>query len=228
MNRKTLVLPAVVGLLAPCSPRAAVPTAGATAATPSSWAPPTGSATEGRPGPARPGVRVRRRHLERPAPDRADADGPAPGERRPVPEAAAELRLHRHRQRALPLHAARRPEVLQRRPDHREGRQVLHRPRPRHQGRQRRVLPAVHHRHRRDAGRPRGHLPPQDRRTPPSRTSCRPRSPASSTPTTTTKSKLRDGFAVDGSGPYTLEGRGQGRPAGQGRLHQEPELPGRR
>ncbi|CAM5723628.1 hypothetical protein SALBM311S_04209 [Streptomyces alboniger] len=97
-----------------------------------------------------------------------------------------ELRFHRQRQRALRLQTARRPEVLQRRRHHRRGREVLHRPRPRHQGRLRRVRAAVHHRHGRDAGRQRSHLPPQtaDATFP---FKLDPRSPASSTPTTTTR-----------------------------------------
>ena len=95
----------------------------------------------------------------------------------------------------------------------------------RHQGRQRRVRPAVHHRHRRDPGRPRGHLPPQDRRRDlpvqavhPGRRHRQPR-------------RLRQGQAARRLRrrrlrPVHPRDRGQGRRDRQGRLHQEPQLQG--
>ena len=124
------------------------------------------------------------------------------------------------------LHAAQGPEVRQRRPRHRGGREVLHRPRPLHQGRQRCLRPAVHRRHRRDPGRPRGDLPPQDRGRHLPVQAVHP-GRRHRQPDDYEKDKLRDGFEVDGSGPYTMEAEVKDDELVKAAFTKNPQLQGR-
>ena len=207
MNRKTLVLPAVVGLLAPVLAACG----GSDSGGGSGDAIVVGTtdrftAIEGRPGAARPGLRLRRRHLEHPAPDRADPDGPAraaTASRCPRPPRAAASPTAATSATPAPcasgLKFANGDAVTAEDVKFSIDRAL------RHQGRQRRRSPCCPPS---TPSRPRATTRSSSTSRPPtrpSRSSCRPRSPASSTPTTTTKDKLRDGFEVDGSGPYTLK-----------------------
>ena len=226
MNRKTLVLPAVIGLLAPVLAACGGSDSGGE----------DGNADrrryhrpvrclEGGPGPVRPRVRLRRGLLERAAPDHPDLDGHAARRRRAGARGRQDLRFHRHRQRALLLHPAQGPRVRRRHPRHRLGREVLHRPGARHQERQRLLRAALQRRHDRDQGSQRGHLPPEEpRRHLPvqaGHTHRRHRQPRATT---------RRGSCATASGrrlrPVHPRSPGQEQHARQGRLHQEPPLQG--
>ena len=190
MNRKTLVLPAVVGLLAPVLAACGGSDGG------------SGERRrhrrrhhgpvhrlQGRPGAPRPGLRLRRRHLEHPAPDRPDPDDPArAAAASPVPEAAEKCGFTDTGNERYRCTLRSGLKFSDGDADHRGGREVLHRARAatsRPTAVSSALLSTI------DTVETQGDrevdLPPQDRRTRPSRTSCPPRSPASSTRTTTTR-----------------------------------------
>ena len=186
MNRKTLVLPAVAGLLAPVLAACGGPRRGQqqrdaiVVGTTDRF-----TATKDAPAPLDPAYAydVGTWNILRQTVQTLMIQPRGDGE--PVPEAAESCGFTRQRQRALRLQAAQGPEVLQRRRGHRGRREVLHRPCPRPSRPTAVCSPCCP---RSTPSRPRATTRSSSTsrpRTPRSRSSCRPRSPASSTPTTT-------------------------------------------